>query len=306
MMALSVILMCSGQTSWQHLVMLHMPTPALPSRSPVRRCSTRTWPPCSSTGRRGRARNAPGCSGSRRAPPSLPASEPRSAPPPHPRGRLGTPGAQPIRSPARPSRMRPPSGRLLGGQRLGLAEQAAELVGHFRDGSGLQAHPAAVAIGDVVDPAQLGVLLEIVEPPVRAPALLAVEGCPDDGLGYGQHEAEVPGGVPARVVAPRPRDMDHFDTPLQLEDLLETGSESPLVAGQARPLLHRRLQLLLQAVRIFLPLALEGFEQKLLLLRDLTLMEIASRDVTLVGCGGGAGAPAEDKQVGERIPAEAA
>ena len=43
MMALSVILMCSGQTSVQHLVMLHMPMPIRWRRSSRRSFVSRGW-----------------------------------------------------------------------------------------------------------------------------------------------------------------------------------------------------------------------------------------------------------------------
>ena len=77
------------------------------------------------------------------------------------------------------------------------------------------------------------------------PTLTTLDGRADDRLGNGQHETEVAGRMPSRVVAARAGYPDAGGPLPQLEDGVQTALETLLVAGQPRVLLHRLLELLL-------------------------------------------------------------
>src|SRR5918997_4218638 len=159
-----------------------------------------------------------------------------------------------------------------------------------------------------VDLAELLVGAVEVEAPLGTPSLLALQRRAEDDLGDLDQVPDVLRGVPARVEEARPPHLDVGQPVLERQDLAEPLLEGVFVAHQVGVLHHRLLELLLHEVGALIGAA-RGLLERLEDARDLgpylpllyvgpvrALLDVPSRPHP--------GPPAEDEQVGERVPSQ--
>src|SRR5438045_8700449 len=109
--------------------------------------------------------------------------------------------------------------------------------------------------------------------------------------------------MPARVVAARAGHADPSRSLAQFQDFVEAGLQAFLLAGQARAILHRLLELLLQQIRILVAVSAQRPQQRLLLFGNLALVEPSETSLALIGSGRSPGATANHQQLTQRVAA---
>ena len=173
-------------------------------------------------------------------------------------------------------------------------------------------HPIIAAAGHEVDLAELDLLVEMIETPLRAAALAPLDGAANDRLGEHQHVGDVATRVPAGVERAPTGDADVRASLAQRENRGERALQRLLAAPDPGVVLHRELQILVQLVRVLAGAMRRCRRRRAAAAgpparqRPARRRSIRVAPAVLRELGGGlAGAPPEHEDVAERVAAEA-
>ena len=142
---------------------------------------------------------------------------------------------------------------------------------------------------------------------VATPGLLPLQRCLGDALGDDQHVAQVHRQVPAGVVLAVPLDAEVLGAFLELLDHREGLGQLLLGPDDADQVLHVRLEVLVDRVRVLAAAAVLERREREVLRREDVLVTNGGRLARRLRCarrGGLAGAASEDEQVRQRVAAE--